>query len=69
MVTETEPGDDLVENQHHAVLAGEFAQAREKFARLLQQAIVGRQRFDDGRGDVLAGLGEGPFQRRDVTQR
>ena len=69
MVTEAEAGDHLVENQHRAVLAGELAQPLQTFARLLQQAIVGRQRFDDGRGDVLAGLGERPFQRRDVTQR
>ena len=39
------------------------------FARLLQQAVVRRQRLDDGRGDVLALLLERLLERGDVAER
>ena len=67
--SEAEAGDDLIEDQDGAVFAREFAQAKQIFARLLQQAVVGRQRLDDGRGDVLALLFERLLERADVAER
>ena len=60
---QAESRDHLIEDQQRAVLARQLAQRVEELAPLRQQAVIGRHRLDDDRGNARA------FARRTAARQ
>ena len=57
-VFETEAADDLVKDEQRPVGIADLSKASQKFRALNQQPVVGRERLDDHRSNVIAVFAE-----------
>ena len=67
--TAAETADDLIKNQQGAVVTTQLRECCEELRALRQQAVIGRQWFDDHRRNAVALIGKGRHRSGAVVQR